>query len=98
MGELFNIINYGKYKINPMGLCPMQAEGKLPTGEFYYIRYDDTGVVELELAINEDDLIMNPLYRSEIKFDEMAVHGSLFLKVAELGEQLIDQYYETTPQ
>ena len=27
-----------KYKVNPYGYCPVQAEGYLPTGEYYYFR------------------------------------------------------------
>jgi hypothetical protein len=26
------------YKVQPYGYCPVQAEGNLPTGEFYYFR------------------------------------------------------------
>ena len=27
-----------KYRIEPNGVCPVQAEGTLPTGEYYYFR------------------------------------------------------------
>jgi hypothetical protein len=29
---------FNKYKIEPLGIVPVQAEGKLPTGEYYYFR------------------------------------------------------------
>lgn len=31
-----------RYNIKPQGYCPVQAEGQLPTGEYYYFRSRNT--------------------------------------------------------
>lgn len=38
--QIENFVAYliNKYKIKPYGYCPVQAEGYLPTGEYYYFR------------------------------------------------------------
>lgn len=36
--EKIHVWFINKYKIKPSGYCPVQAEGTLPTGEYYYFR------------------------------------------------------------
>jgi len=44
-----------KYNIQPHGYCPVQAEGCLPTGEFYYFRSRHT-TWSVRISKNEESM------------------------------------------
>lgn len=44
-----------KYKIKPYGACPVQAEGTLPTGEYYYFRSRHTSW-SIRIAATNDEI------------------------------------------
>lgn len=46
---------FNSYKIEPIGIVPVQAEGKLPTGEHYYFRSRGEGW-SLSVADKEEDI------------------------------------------
>ena len=64
------------YKIVAGGNCPVQAEGVLPTGEFYYFRARHSRWA-IEVAKNEQEWTeYNTLFRYEEKYEKHGQHGA----------------------
>jgi len=85
------------YNVVVGGNCPVQAEGVLPTGEFYYFRARHSRWV-IEIAKNEQEWIeYNTLFRYEEKYEKHGQHGAGWMpyyeavKFATMG---IKKYYK----
>lgn len=85
--------NINTYGVKPYGCCPVQAEGKLPTGEYYYFRSRHES---WSLRIGETKETMWNNYSwvyTESKYDEFEGGGIGKLEVVRNFKKAVKLYY-----
>jgi len=85
------------YQINPQGNCPVQAEGTLPTGEWYYFRARgrqwSMDICESEGHWNSDKYLFQAGERNA--FEWPAGGWLARWKAMQLATNAVNEYYES---
>ena len=89
---------FNPYKINPGGNCPVQAEGLLPTGEWYYFRSRGARwslvICESEAHWNQSIYLFNTMHEDFIWPDAGWISRR---HACRLATKAIKRYYEKHP-
>jgi hypothetical protein len=65
------ILRINPYEIKPSGMCPVQAEGILKDGKYYYFRSRGTDV-RIIIAESEDEYFKN----NNVLFERSMIYGT----------------------
>ena len=83
------------YKVQPYGYCPVQAEGNLPTGEFYYFRSRwsswSVRIAKTESALWDDSAWVY----TERSYEEYAAGYIYKHEVVKLLNKAVELYYNS---